>query len=114
MTLYRCLVSFVLFVGTLRVNLLFVLVFLGLVFLFAFIAAADFAVPNASTPADLEHIAMLLKIGGGFGMLGVICGWYLALLTCCEAVGLPCPLPVFDLSSKVFPKRDKATSNKDA
>ena len=46
-----------------------------------------------------------LKIGGGFGMLGVICGWYLALLTVCEAVGLPCPLPVFDLSGKVFPKK---------
>ena len=107
---YRCLVSFVFLVGTLRVNALFVLVFLGLVFLFAFIAAADFAVSSATTTADLEHIAQLLKIGGGFGMLGVICGWYLALLTVMEAVGLPCPLPVFDLSSKVFPKKDKDPS----
>lgn len=100
--------SFILFVGTFRVNVLFVLVFLGLVFLFAFIAAADFSVPSASTPEDLEHIAYLLRIGGGFGMLGVICGWYLALVTVCEAVGLPCPLPIFDLSSKVFPKKDNA------
>lgn len=82
------------------------MVFIGLVFLFAFIAAADFAVPNAAGPEDLEHIAYLLKIGGGFGMLGVICGWYLALLTVMEAVGLPCPLPVFDLSSKVFPNHN--------
>lgn len=100
--------SFILFVGTFRVNVLFVLVFLGLVFLFAFIAAADFSVPSASTPEDLEHIAYLLRIGGGFGMLGVICGWYLALVTVCEAVGLPLPLPIFDLSSKVFPKKDNA------
>lgn len=40
-------------------------------------------------------------------MLGVICGWYLALLTVCEAVGIPLPLPVFDLSGKVFPKKEK-------
>jgi uncharacterized protein len=68
-------VSFVLFIGTFRVNGLFVLVFLGLVFLFAFIAAADFAVPQAMTPADLDHVLHLLKIGGGFGLLGVVCGW---------------------------------------
>jgi uncharacterized protein len=72
---YRCLVSFVLLIGTLRINIPFVLVFIGLVFLFAFIAAADFALPSASTPADLEHVLYLLRIGGGFGMLGVICGW---------------------------------------
>ena len=103
-------VSFILLVGTLRVNVLFVLVFLGLVFLFSFIAAADFAVPNVQTAADLEHVLHLLRIGGGFGMLGVVCGWYLALVTVCEAVGLPLPLPVFDLSSKVFPIKSK---NKD-
>ena len=43
--------------------------------LFSFIAAADFSVASAKTLADLEHILMLLKIGGGFGMLGVVCGW---------------------------------------
>lgn len=89
--------------------MLFTLVFIGLVFLFAFIAAADFAVPHATTPADLAHIEHLLQIGGGFGMLGVICGWYLALLTVMEAVGLPHVLPVFDLSTKVFPNRGTKT-----
>ena len=91
-------------------NALFTLVFIGLVFLFAFIAAADFAVPLATTEADLAHIAYLLKIGGSFGMLGVICGWYLALVTVMEAVGLPSFLPIFDLSSKVFPKKEKDAS----
>lgn len=67
--------SFVLLIGTFRINVPFVLVFIGLVFLFAFIAAADFAVPHASTAADLAHIAHLLQIAGGFGMLGVVCGW---------------------------------------
>lgn len=104
LTRARCIVSFVLFVGTFRVNVLFTLVFLGLVFLFAFIAAADFAVPSG----DLARVEYLLKIGGGFGFIGVVCGWYLALVTVCEAVGLPCPLPIFDLSSRVFPKKDNA------
>ncbi len=63
--------------------------------------------PHAKTAADLEHIGMLLRIGGGFGMLGVIFGWYLAVLTVMEAVGLPNVLPVFDLSTKVFPAREK-------
>jgi hypothetical protein len=88
-----------------RVNVFFTLTFFGLVMLFAFIAAADFSVASATTEADVEHIAKLLQIGGGFGFLGLISGWYLAILTACEAVGIPCPLPVFDLSSKVFPKK---------
>lgn len=42
-------------------------------------------------------------------MLGVICGWYLTLIAACESTGIPCPLPVFDLSTRVFPKKsDKA------
>lgn len=103
----RCILSVILFIAAFRVNVLFVLVFLGLIFLFAFIAAADFAVPHATTAADVDHILMLLKVGGGFGMLGVICGWYLALITACESVGMPCPLPIFDLTSRVFPEKKK-------
>ena len=75
------------------------------IFLFPFVAAADFAVPSARTPADLAHIEYLLKIGGGFGMLGVICGWYLTLVTVMKAVGFPAILPVFDLSTRPFRKR---------
>jgi len=57
---------------------MFSLTFLGLIFLFAFIAAADLAIPHATTAADAAHVLYLLKVGGGFGMLGVICGWYVA------------------------------------
>ncbi|CAO2653395.1 Nn.00g028060.m01.CDS01 [Neocucurbitaria sp. VM-36] len=106
-----CIASFVFFIGTFRVNLFFTLTFFGLIMLFAFIAAADFSVASATTPADLEHIAKLLHIAGGFGFIGLICGWYLAILTACEAVGIPCPLPVLDLSSKVFPSKDKVGSS---
>jgi hypothetical protein len=78
--------------------------------LFSFIAAADFSVAHASTEADLAHISKLLNIAGGFGFLGLLSGWYLAILTACEAVGIPCPLPVLDLSSKVFPTKNKTES----
>lgn len=69
-------VSFVLMVASLRTNVLFVLVFFALVMLFAFIAAADFKVASATTPAEQEYILYLLKIGGGFGFIGLVCGWY--------------------------------------
>lgn len=68
-------VSFVIMIGTLRVNMLFVLLFFGLVMLFAFIAAADAAIPTAATAADEAHILKLLQIGGGFGFIGLVCGW---------------------------------------
>ncbi|KAL5113142.1 hypothetical protein ACEQ8H_008994 [Pleosporales sp. CAS-2024a] len=99
--------SFVFLIGTFRVNLFFTLTFFGLVMLFSFIAAADFSVASATTEAGLQHIEKLLHIAGGFGFLGLISGWYLAILTACEAVGIPCPLPVLDLSSKVFPTKSK-------
>ncbi|KAJ4346002.1 hypothetical protein N0V95_005785 [Ascochyta clinopodiicola] len=100
--------SFVFFMGTFRVNVFFTLTFFGLIMLFSFIAAADFRVAHATTEADVAHIGKLLHIAGGFGFIGLVCGWYLAILTACEAVGIPCPLPILDLSSKVFPKKDAA------
>lgn len=70
------LVSFAFMVGSFRVNVLFVLVFFGLVMLFSFIAAADFTVPGieagTASLADVEHF---LHIAGGFGMIGTVCGW---------------------------------------
>lgn len=76
--------------------------------LFSFIAAADFKVGHATTEADVERINKFLHIAGGFGFVGLVSGWYLAVLTACEAVGIPCPLPVFDLSSRIFPRKDPA------
>ena len=103
----RTLVSFVFFIGSFRTNVPFVLTFLGLIGLFAFTAAADLAIPTAATAADVAHIDTLIRCAGGFGFLGLICGWYLAIVTSCAAVSIPCPLPVFDLSSKVFPGQNK-------
>jgi len=71
----RCIASFVFLIGTIRVNLFFTFTFFGLVMLFAFIAAADFSVPTATTAADVAHITKLLHIAGGFGFIGLVCGW---------------------------------------
>jgi len=35
---------------------------------------------------------------------------YLVIIEVCEAVAIPCPLPIFDLSTKVFPPKDKKTN----
>ena len=70
------LVSFAFMLGSIRVNVLFVLVFFGLVMLFAFIAAADLYVASAGAALDPAHLDKLLAIAGGFGMIGAVCGWY--------------------------------------
>lgn len=68
-------VSFVIMIGTLRTNALFVALFFGLVMLFAFIAAADASIPTATTAADEAHILQLLRVAGGFGFVGLVAGW---------------------------------------
>lgn len=106
-SLLRALVSFTIFIATFRVNAFFTLTFFGLIGLFSGIAAADFYVPHVTDAAGLAHVEHLLNIAGGFGFIGLVCGWYLAIITSCAAVGIPCPLPVFDLSHIVFPGKSK-------
>ncbi|GAB1744214.1 hypothetical protein D0862_06188 [Hortaea werneckii] len=105
-----CMVSFMIMIGTLRTNLPLTALFFGLVMLFAFIAAADLRIPSATGPEDLAYIEKLLQVAGGFGFIGLVAGWYLVIIEVCEAVAIPCPLPIFDLSTKVFPPKDKKTN----
>lgn len=39
---------------------------------------------------------------------------YLAIITVCASTGVPCPLPVFDLSSKVFTHNKEAAKTEHA
>ncbi|KAK5018826.1 hypothetical protein LTR60_001335 [Cryomyces antarcticus] len=102
------LISFVFFLGSLRTNAPFCLAVFCLIFLFAFLAAATFATPYIATPADGEYVLLLLRIGGGFGFVTALCGWYLAICLACASTGVPCPLPAFDLSHVLFKKSDAA------
>ncbi|KAK5939699.1 hypothetical protein PMZ80_008079 [Knufia obscura] len=101
-----CLVSFIFLLGSLRTNVPFVIVFFTLVFLFAFFAAGQAAIGAG----NLEKAVYYFKIAGGFGFVAVLMGWYLAIITVCASTGVPCPLPVFDLSTKVFPDTKAAVA----
>lgn len=96
------LVSFVFLLGSLRTNVPFVIVFVSLVFLFGLFAGGQFEIGYNPTPAGLAYATYLFKIAGGFGIVTLVMGWYLAIITSCASTGVPCPLPVFDLSTKVF------------
>jgi hypothetical protein len=73
--LCRCIVSATFLVGSLRTNVPFVCAFFGLVFLFGFIAAADFQLGYATTATEAEYSLTLLKVAGGFGFFTVVAGW---------------------------------------
>jgi hypothetical protein len=134
--LYRCIISALFLLGSIRTNLPFVCAFFGLVFLFGFISAANFQLGFATTATEAEYSLTLLKFAGGFGFFTALAGWlvslhlqhympciikcrvtprqaynltnnnrYLAIITVCASTQIPCPLPIGDLSSRVFPRR---------
>ncbi|KAI9658887.1 MAG: hypothetical protein M1821_001847 [Bathelium mastoideum] len=103
------LISFVLFLGSMRTNAPFCLALLCLIFVFSFLAAAEFAIGYATTPEALDHATYLIKIGGGFGFVTALAGWYLAINLALASTGIPSPLPTFDLSHLLFRKSQAAT-----
>lgn len=108
-----CLICVVFAIGTIRTNVPFVITFVCLDFLFGLFAAGQIAIGKNPTAAGLEHAVYLFKIAGGFGLVAAIMGWYLAIITVCASVGIPCPLPIFDLSTKVF-RDSSAVTNEHA
>ena len=69
-------VSFIFLLGSLRTNVPFVVVFFTLIILFGCIAGAEYELGYNPTPAGAEYAAKLLKIGGCFGFVAMIMGWY--------------------------------------
>ncbi|KAK5120730.1 hypothetical protein LTR85_006088 [Meristemomyces frigidus] len=98
------LISFIFFLGSLRTNAPFSLAIFCLIPLFALLAAGDFYIGYNPTAEGIAHAGYLIKIGGGFGFVTALCGWYLAIITVCASTGVPCPLPIFDLSTKFAAK----------
>lgn len=108
------LITFVFLCGSLRINVPFVIVFFGLVFCFSFLAAGHYQLGYNPTIAGLKHAFYYFKIAGGFGLVSVITGWYLAIITVCATTGVPCPLPIFDLSQRVFAHNTNAQKGEHA
>ncbi|KAJ9621877.1 hypothetical protein H2203_006757 [Taxawa tesnikishii (nom. ined.)] len=96
------LISFVFFLASLRTNVPFCISIFCLIPLFGCFAGANFVAGHNPTIEGLEQAAYLAKVGAGFGFATCLCGWYLAIITGCAATGVPCPLPIFDLSTHVF------------
>lgn len=93
-------------------NIPFVIVFTSVFLLFALLAAADFHL-SAYGAAGLERTGYLAYCAGAAGFPAALCGWYLAIIQVAASTGVPCPLPVFDLSTKVF-SHSKAAENEAA
>lgn len=73
--LNRSIVSAVFLLGSIRTNVPLACAFFGLIFVFAFLAAANFQLGYATTPAAAEHSLTLLKVAGGFGFITLVSGW---------------------------------------
>jgi len=97
------LVSFIFFIGALRTNVPLCSVLFLLIPFFSLSAGAAFYAGFNPTDAGLKHAAYLQVCAGGVGFATSLFGWYLAIIAVCASTGVPCPLPIFDLSSKVFP-----------
>lgn len=88
------------------------IVFASVCLLFCFSAAADFHLAKYGVEG-LERTGYLAFCAGAAGFPAALCGWYLAIITVCASTGVPCPLPIFDLSTKVF-AHSKAAENEAA
>ena len=71
------LVCFIFLIGSLRVNVPFVIVFSTLIFVFSFFAAGYWQLGYNPTAAGVTHALYYFKIAGGFGFVTIIMGWYL-------------------------------------
>jgi succinate-acetate transporter protein len=82
------LVSFVFMCGSLRTNVPFVFMFTCLVFLFSFIAAANYQLGYNPSLAGFEHAVHYLKIAGGFGFGTMIAAWYIPIIAKAKSLSL--------------------------
>ena len=71
------LVTFCFLLGSLRINIPFVVVFFSLIFVFSFFAAGYYQLGFDPSVAGLEHAIYYFKIAGGFGFVTMMMGWYL-------------------------------------
>jgi len=88
--------------ASIRTNVPFFIVFLGLVFAFEFIAAAYFH----TAAGKMATAAMEFKVAGGFAFVVGLAGLWIDISLILASVGYPFTVPLFDLSSRVMAPKD--------
>ncbi|THV02564.1 hypothetical protein K435DRAFT_775541 [Dendrothele bispora CBS 962.96] len=82
------------FLGSLRTNLVFAMIFFSLIFTFVLLSAAYSQLGDGDTDTALK----LLKAAGAFAWVCICVAWYLLLSLIFAVVDMPIALPLGDLS----------------
>ncbi|KAI0028139.1 GPR1/FUN34/yaaH family-domain-containing protein [Vararia minispora EC-137] len=91
------------FFASLRTNVGFAVIFLGLIFGFVFLAAAYDRVGYG----NLDRARTYFKVAGAFTFVTCVSGWYLAASLLLASVNMPFSLPVGDLSTRFLVKKQR-------
>lgn len=87
-----CCLGFDSLLGSLRTNVVFVILFTVLDVAFFLLAAGYFRIGEGRDPTSL------LKAGGAFGFVTTCCGWWIMLALTLGSTGMPFNVPLGDLS----------------
>jgi len=96
----------IIFLISLRTNLLLVIVFFGVSVGVFLLGAMYFSLANATLHStSVSKAVALSKAGGAFLCISAIAGFYLVIVQLCEAVEMPFSLPVGELTRVWTPKK---------
>ena len=84
---------------SLRTNLVFVVIFTGLMMLFAVLTGSYWNAAIGSTALAQQQ----QFVAGGFGMMATSAGWWIFLAQMLASVDFPVQLPVGDISHLITP-----------
>jgi len=92
---------FLFLLGSLRTNVVFILLFFTLDICLFLLSAAYFRM------GDGNNGTKLMKAGGAFGFTTCLCGWYILLARVLGSTGIPLHIPLGDLSGFLAGKKTR-------
>lgn len=95
-------------VCALRTNVVFLTIFVTLVFVFGFLAAAYWY----AAMGDAHRAATYTIVGGAFAFVTSCAGWWIFLALMFEAVDFPIAIPVGDLSTLLKGRSEREKERK--
>jgi len=90
---------FIYMIGSLRTNVVFVILFFTLDVAFFLLAAGYFRIGEGRDPTSL------LRAGGAFAFVTTLCGWWIMLALVLGSTGFPFSVPLGDLSGFLSKKK---------